>query len=395
MPVLRRVLDALATHRDASPDRSRASEESPPPAPRPPQRILPRRIPMAVVCPDSPMEGTDEAVQGVVVAADPQARALRKLAATLANVDLRPWIAGTCVPLAVHRCLAIGSNSVVVGVHDTDGALPYALKVVPLVLGAERAAANLGMLRRLQHRNLVRYFDSFDHTFNDTRVFCIRLEYCQPGTLRQFVKRAQSEGQPIPPEAVTDFVAQIATGLAYIHRQEFIHGDLQLPNILRTADGQLKLAGYGSSCSRSRSRDYPLTITGGSRTYAPPEWMHSTTPCRPLEPTELPPPSYDLWSLGCVLSELATAKFLRDDRLYGPRALAEDALCLEEVAQEMATVHSGAFADLSASLLRADPQQRRTAEQVRAALPRHPRVAHLLDKITGRRRELTAASHIA
>lgn len=54
---------------------------------------------------------------------------------------------GTCVPLAVHRCLAIGSNSVVVGVHDTDGALPYALKVVPLVLGAERAAANLGMLR--------------------------------------------------------------------------------------------------------------------------------------------------------------------------------------------------------------------------------------------------------
>ncbi|KKZ71217.1 serine/threonine protein kinase [Streptomyces showdoensis] len=104
----------------------------------------------------------------------------------------------------------------------------------------------------------------------------------------------------LAPEQVATVAAHAAAGLAAAHRQGVVHRDIKPGNLLRDADGTVKLADFGIA----RFVDDPsaaLTTTGqivGTGLYLAPE--------RALgQPAS---PASDVYSLGCVLYQLLTGQ---------------------------------------------------------------------------------------
>ncbi|WP_416978192.1 serine/threonine-protein kinase [Streptomyces sp. T028] len=109
-----------------------------------------------------------------------------------------------------------------------------------------------------------------------------------------------SDGRRLAPERAAVIAAQAAAALAAAHRQGVVHRDIKPGNLLRDADGTLKLADFGIA----RFLDDPsagLTATGqivGTGLYLAPE--------RALG--QQAGPASDVYSLGCVLYQLLTGQ---------------------------------------------------------------------------------------
>ncbi|MFD8394989.1 tetratricopeptide repeat protein [Streptomyces sp. NPDC059680] len=109
-----------------------------------------------------------------------------------------------------------------------------------------------------------------------------------------------NKGHPLPVRDVEDIAAQVAAALAYTHRQGVIHRDLKPANIVRLADGTVKICDFGiARLGHDIGFTARLTGTGvalGTPHYMSPEQIGG-------EPVDQ---RSDLYSLGCVLYEIAT-----------------------------------------------------------------------------------------
>eukprot|EP00668_Euglena_longa_P036920 GGOE01047498.1.p1 GENE.GGOE01047498.1~~GGOE01047498.1.p1 ORF type:complete len:367 (-),score=107.03 GGOE01047498.1:1239-2312(-) len=259
--------------------------------------------------------------------------------------------------------IADGAWASVYYAREEETGLSCALKVIPIKgVNVDSAHTNLEMLKRLPHSNILQCDGHFAININDVSCLCIQLEFCGGGTLARHLRALANRKSDLSADCILDFASQMTSALVYIHSQGFLHGDFRSENVLMTADGQqLKLASFGSPLRLDCRGQSSWTITGGCKAYAPPEWMDSQVPHRTLRPWETPLPSYDMWSLGCVLSELVTLKLIRHDRRHVYTALAADPSGLQDITQEVAAAHNGLFSPLLGRLLEEDPDARITA----------------------------------
>ncbi|MET9957351.1 serine/threonine-protein kinase [Streptomyces sp. NPDC006339] len=107
-------------------------------------------------------------------------------------------------------------------------------------------------------------------------------------------------GGPLGPERLAEVGAQVAAGLAGAHERGIVHRDIKPGNLLRAADGSVKIADFGIA----RFVDDPaaaLTTTGqimGTGAYLAPERAEGRSAV----------PASDVYSLGCVLYQLAVGR---------------------------------------------------------------------------------------
>lgn len=150
-------------------------------------------------------------------------------------------------------------------------------------------------LRQLKHDNIVSLLDiAVTDALNSV---CLILEYC-PHNLYQYIERYPQEN--IPLNQVKCIARQMFIGLEFLHRNFIIHRDIAPANILISMDKNLKISDLGSS----KKFSYPLKLMSpgvGTVWYRAPEIL--------LE-SEFYGPAVDLWSAGCILSELLTKKVL-------------------------------------------------------------------------------------
>ncbi|MFC8508463.1 serine/threonine-protein kinase [Streptomyces sp. NPDC057411] len=157
---------------------------------------------------------------------------------------------------------------------------------------AERFRMEAQTAARLSHPHVVGVFDFGTW---DGKLYLV-MELVHGDSL------AGDRGQApvLSPEQVATVAAHAAAGLAAAHRQGVVHRDIKPGNLLRDADGTVKLADFGIA----RFVDDPsaaLTTTGqivGTGLYLAPE--------RALgQPAS---PASDVYSLGCVLYQLLTGR---------------------------------------------------------------------------------------
>ncbi|MGW4567885.1 protein kinase domain-containing protein [Streptomyces sp. NPDC004561] len=111
---------------------------------------------------------------------------------------------------------------------------------------------------------------------------------------------ADNKGHPLPVDDVLDIAGQVAAALAYTHRQGIVHRDLKPANIVRLTDGTVKICDFGiARLGHDIGFTARLTGTGvalGTPHYMSPEQIGGDAVDR----------RSDLYSLGCVLYEIAT-----------------------------------------------------------------------------------------
>jgi serine/threonine protein kinase len=312
---------------------------------------------------------SEEPFEGIVVS-DSHRAALDLFSAIVPRHPHRPApvlrVPGHESRLAVRGRIATGTSGHVYAAQELGTRRGFALKVVPAGPISDEVESRVATLRRFPHPHIVTVVDTFHLSVQRTTFLCVQMEICGKGTLRQVILRGADRKDPLPAATVHRYLSELVDALAFVHEKGVLHGDVRSENILLTWDGDLRLGSFASSTRRVPGIE--LTITGGFRTFAPPEWQDSVPPHRPLTALEMPEDSYDMWGVGCVLGEMATMRVTYGDRVTHHRALASDPTALTELKHDVSLAHDGLFHPYLVSLLEIDPTDRIDAVTLREEL---------------------------
>ena len=192
--------------------------------------------------------------------------------------------------------LGEGGMAIVYKAFDTRLERAVALKVIRTermddsqFLGRfEREARALA---KLTHPNIVHINDYGEHEGLPYLV----MDFIPGGTLKERI------GAPIPWAEAAWFLAPVAGGLDYAHKQGIIHRDIKPSNILITESGQPMLTDFGIAKMLQDDKSGNLTTSGigmGTPEYMSPEQVMGS----PVDGRT------DIYSLGIVLYEMVTGR---------------------------------------------------------------------------------------
>ncbi|HEY5618388.1 MAG TPA: protein kinase [Vicinamibacterales bacterium] len=187
--------------------------------------------------------------------------------------------------------------------RDTQLDRDVALKTVPdtFLSSAERLARFLReakVLALLNHPNIAQIYG----LEQSGATPCIVMELLEGETLRGRIARG-----PLPPGKVVEVAVAIAEALAAVHAKNITHRDLKPENIFLTADGRTKILDFGLARWQPPGSDADSTMTRpgseagvimGTIGYMSPEQVRG----------EKAEATSDIFSLGCVLYEMLTAR---------------------------------------------------------------------------------------
>ena len=264
--------------------------------------------------------------------------------------------------------LGAGSfGSVYLGLNADTGEL-FAVKEVEVLDDSERAKEAVAQLERevrlltkLQHPNIVRYIgtarddavmkggerrdddddDASDSTHRARLIgnrgdrrpssLFIFLEYVPGGSIAGLLERFG----PLETSVVSVYASQILVGLDYLHAQRVAHRDVKGANILVEKSGRVKLADFGMAktlvervSESGRRRDADDESGNADRPPALPEGTHASTGSHSADSRGadgmagsafwMAPEvvrrrkdigaEADVWSMGCVVLEMATGE---------------------------------------------------------------------------------------
>ncbi|CAI0466531.1 unnamed protein product [Linum tenue] len=195
----------------------------------------------------------------------------------------------------IEEVIGKGSYGVVCSAFDTHTGEKVAIKkindIFEHVSDATRILREIKLLRLLRHPDIVEIkhilLPPSRREFKDIYVVFELME----SDLHQVIKA----NDDLTPEHYQFFLYQLLRGLKYIHTANVFHRDLKPKNILANADCKLKICDFG--LARVAFNDTPTAIfwTSIHTQFAILLYMQYT-------------PAIDIWSIGCIFSELLTGK---------------------------------------------------------------------------------------
>ncbi len=205
---------------------------------------------------------------------------------------------------------------------------------------------------RLIHPNVVQVFDSG----RDQRSgqYFIVMEYIEGQSCAEILR---DDGWVEVDEALS-IIEQACEGLHYAHRHGVVHRDVKPGNLLRSLEGEVKLADFGIAKATEQSSITQVGSVLGTAAYLAPEQARG----------EEAGPSADLYALGVVTYQLISGRLP-----YEATSLTELALKQQQEAPDtldtLVAAVSPELADAVAIALALDPRDRyRTGHEMRRAL---------------------------
>ncbi|XP_029772052.1 tyrosine-protein kinase HCK isoform X2 [Suricata suricatta] len=108
----------------------------------------------------------------------------------------------------------------------------------PGSMSVESFLAEANLMKTLRHDKLVKLYA----VVTQEPIYIVT-EFMAKGSLLDFLKSVEGSKQPLP--KLIDFSAQIAEGMAFIEKRNYIHRDLRAANILVSASLVCKIADFG------------------------------------------------------------------------------------------------------------------------------------------------------
>jgi mitogen-activated protein kinase kinase kinase 2 len=147
----------------------------------------------------------------------------------------------------------------------------------------------INLLSQLSHPNIVRYHGS-ELSEESLSVF---LEYVSGGSIHKLLQEYGPFREPV----IQTYTRQILSGLAYLHGRNTVHRDIKGANILVDPNGEIKVADFGMAKHITAATSM-LSFKGSPYWMAPEVVMNTNGYSLAV----------DIWSLGCTIFEMATAK---------------------------------------------------------------------------------------
>lgn len=170
----------------------------------------------------------------------------------------------------------------------------FAIKVINMEDSTEDISALIQetqTLSRICSPFITKYFE----TCVDGANMFIVMEYCGGGSCADLLKYCKTFSE----EIVAYIIRDTLNGLVYIHREQKVHRDIKLANILLTEKGEVKLADFGVSCELTHTQFKRKTFVGT------PFWMAPEVIVRGKNSIGYDYKA-DIWSLGITTIELIT-----------------------------------------------------------------------------------------
>lgn len=145
------------------------------------------------------------------------------------------------------------------------------------------------LLNQLSHPNIVQYYGSE----LSSETLSVYLEFVSGGSIHKLLQEYGPFGEAV----LRSYTAQILSGLAYLHGRNTVHRDIKGANILVDPNGDIKLADFGMA--KHISAYTSIKSFKGSPYWMAPEVIMNTNGYSL---------SVDIWSLGCTILEMATAR---------------------------------------------------------------------------------------
>lgn len=213
-------------------------------------------------------------------------------------------------PYEVQSRLGVGGMGEVYRARDTTLGRDVAIKVLPDAFARDperlaRFEREAKTLAALNHPSIAQIYG----LEKAAGVSALVMELVEGETLR-----GRISGGPLPVAAALDVAIALADALAAVHAKGITHRDLKPENIILTTDGRIKVLDFGlARWQAQHDADQDLTVPSdateagvmmGTVGYMSPEQVRG----------EKAEATSDIFSLGCVIYEMLTARraFERD-----------------------------------------------------------------------------------
>lgn len=298
----------------------------------------------------------EHGVLGVSISQHQASMCLARTARLAETLSSPTAVHGTCRKWAKGATIGQGSLGLVFEAMDQSTGQVFAVKELSINTAdkddmkfKDALENEVSICAALDHPNIVRYFG---HDYMDSQLY-IYLEYCiggsMSGVLKQFGMLEES--------LIHVYARDLLMGLAYLHTHQppVVHRDIKGANVLMAEDASVerdlraKLSDFG--CSKRAEQTLSNTMRG-SIPWMAPEVIRNTGYGR----------AADIWSFGCVLVEMASAKSPWG-KFDNPMA----AMCKIGMSKETPPVPeqlSDLCKDLIGRCLQRDPSDRPTAKSL-------------------------------
>jgi len=226
-------------------------------------------------------------------------RALTHLSASAGNVHLR-WqqlqFVGGGTFGSVYAAINLDSGQLM-AVKEIRLQDP---KLIPTIVSQIRD--EMGVLQVLDHPNIVQYYGIEPHR---DKVY-IFMEYCSGGSLAGLLEHGRIEDETV----IQVYALQLLEGLGYLHESQVVHRDIKPENILLDHNGVIKYVDFGAAkVIANQGKTIVMDNTSGR----PKQQSMTGTPMY-MSPEVIKGGQHrgarlgavDIWSLGCVVMEMAT-----------------------------------------------------------------------------------------
>jgi len=247
-------------------------------------------------------------------------RSLTVLSSSATNVTLR-WQQGQFIGGgtfgSVYAAINLDSNYLM-AVKEIRLQDP---QLIPKI--AQQIRDEMGVLEVLDHPNIVSYHGIEVHR---DKVYMF-MEYCSGGSLASLLEHGRVEDETV----IMVYALQLLEGLAYLHQAGIVHRDIKPENILLDHNGIIKYVDFGAAkiIARQGKTAVPMdafNAAGHKEALVPRNAQY--THQRKNQQTMTGTPMYmspevirgdssnfvhrqgavDIWSLGCVILEMATGR---------------------------------------------------------------------------------------
>jgi serine/threonine protein kinase len=174
----------------------------------------------------------------------------------------------------------------------------------------ESMKAELAILRRLHHKNIVNLHEVYE---SESTLWLV-MEKVGGGELLGYLKELDHLSEAY----VRDIAKQLCTGLHYVHGAGVVHRDMKLENVLRATtapDACVKIAEFGLAAILPRFEQHKFEVDASVKRKSS-DMLNDLWGTPQYFAPELIAEAYgtqvDMWSLGCVLYEL-----LSGHKLFG------------------------------------------------------------------------------